>query len=90
MLRIGVCASVYLFIHIPNIPLSLSLYLSFSLSLSLSFSFFQFNKKLPDDALRRMEGKDFGWDRKFDLEPRALVELVRLPKLGRTLYKGIH
>lgn len=45
---------------------------------------------LPDDVLRKIEKKDIPWERYFDLTPADLGELVRLPKLGKTLHRLVH
>jgi hypothetical protein len=41
------------------------------------------NNRLPIDAMKRLEMKDFTWDRLFDLKPHELGELLRVPKLGK-------
>ncbi len=41
------------------------------------------NTRLPIDAMKRLEMKDFTWDRLFDLKPHELGELLRVPKLGK-------
>lgn len=50
----------------------------------------QFKGMLPEDVLRKMEKKDFAWERYFDLSSTELGELVRLPKMGKTLHRLIH
>lgn len=45
---------------------------------------------IPADILKRLEGKDFPWDRLYDLEDHALGELIRFPKMGTVLHKAIH
>lgn len=45
---------------------------------------------LPEDVLRKLERKDIGWDRFYDLKPADLGELVRLPKLGKAVHRLIH
>ncbi|KAL5471241.1 hypothetical protein EMCRGX_G029336, partial [Ephydatia muelleri] len=47
-------------------------------------------KKLSDDVVRRIEKKDFPWDRMYDLGPTEIGELVRMPKMGKTLHKFVH
>ncbi len=49
----------------------------------------QFNN-IPSEVVKRIEAKDFPWQRLFDLESHALGELVRFPKLGKTLHRAIH
>lgn len=50
----------------------------------------QFKQVLPEDILRKLEKKDFPWERYFDLSSTELGELVRVPKLGKTLHRLIH
>ena len=47
-------------------------------------------KKLPDDVIRRIEKKDFPWERFYDLTHTEIGELVRMPKMGKTIHKYIH
>ena len=47
-------------------------------------------KKLPDDVIRRIEKKDFPWDRFYDLGHSEIGELVRMPKMGKTIHKYVH
>lgn len=50
----------------------------------------QFAGAIPPEVIRRIEGKDFGWERLYHLEPHALGELVRMPKYGKRLHKAVH
>eukprot|EP01138_Halocafeteria_seosinensis_P016461 gb/GECG01016792.1/.p1 GENE.gb/GECG01016792.1/~~gb/GECG01016792.1/.p1 ORF type:complete len:2228 (+),score=336.86 gb/GECG01016792.1/:1-6684(+) len=45
---------------------------------------------LPDDVLRKIEKKDIPWERYFDLTKEDLGELVKMPKLGKTLFRLVH
>ncbi|ORX48547.1 Sec63-domain-containing protein [Hesseltinella vesiculosa] len=47
-------------------------------------------KSMPADLIRRLERKEFPWDRYFDLNPQELGELAGQPKGGRLLHKLIH
>lgn len=47
-------------------------------------------KKLPDDVIRRIEKKDFPWERLYDLGHNEIGELVRMPKMGKTIHKYVH
>ncbi|CAB4274838.1 unnamed protein product [Prunus armeniaca] len=38
----------------------------------------------------KLEKKDLDWERHFDLSPQELGQLIRMPKMGRTLHKFIH
>ncbi|XP_074274813.1 DExH-box ATP-dependent RNA helicase DExH12-like [Silene latifolia] len=45
---------------------------------------------IPTDVLMRLEKKDLAWERYYDLSSQELGELIRIPKLGKTLHKFIH
>ncbi|CAL5363407.1 unnamed protein product [Camellia sinensis] len=45
---------------------------------------------IPKEILMRLENKDIAWERYYDLSSHELGELIRLPKMGRTLHKFIH
>ncbi|PKI68194.1 hypothetical protein CRG98_011393 [Punica granatum] len=45
---------------------------------------------IPSAILTKLEKKDLAWERYYDLSAQELGELIRAPKLGRTLYKLIH
>ncbi|CAL5322251.1 unnamed protein product [Camellia sinensis] len=45
---------------------------------------------IPKEILMRLEKKDIAWERYYDLSSHELGELIRLPKMGRTLHKFIH
>lgn len=47
-------------------------------------------KGIPFDIIKRIEGKDFPWDRFYDLEAHAIGELIRFPKMGRKIHKAVH
>lgn len=47
-------------------------------------------KGIPFDIIKRIEGKDFPWDRFYDLEAHAIGELIRFPKMGRRIHKSVH
>ena len=49
----------------------------------------QFPGVLPD-VLARVERRDLAWDRYYDLTAGELGELVRAPKLGKTLHRLVH
>ena len=49
----------------------------------------QFKGVLPD-LLARVERKDVPWERYADLSAAELGELVRAPKLGKTLHRLVH
>lgn len=37
-----------------------------------------------------MEKKDLAWERYYDLSAQELGELIRVPKLGKTLHRFVH
>ncbi|KAK4751540.1 hypothetical protein SAY87_005022 [Trapa incisa] len=45
---------------------------------------------IPNAILTKLEKKDLAWERYYDLSSQELGELIRAPKLGRTLHKFIH
>ncbi|KAF1745294.1 hypothetical protein MXB_125 [Myxobolus squamalis] len=49
----------------------------------------QFNK-IPSEVIRKIEKKDFLWDRFYDLEPHEIGEVIHAPKMGKVLHKFIH
>ncbi|KAJ6386841.1 hypothetical protein OIU78_016717 [Salix suchowensis] len=40
--------------------------------------------------LMMLEKKDLSWERYYDLKPQEIGELIRFPKMGKTLHKLIH
>ena len=42
------------------------------------------------EILNRIEKKDLAWERYYDLSSQELGELIRFPKMGRTLHKLVH
>ncbi|XP_027343786.1 DExH-box ATP-dependent RNA helicase DExH12 [Abrus precatorius] len=49
----------------------------------------QFNG-ISSDLLTKLEKKDLAWDRYYDLSSQEIGELIRAPKMGRTLHKFVH
>lgn len=45
---------------------------------------------IPNEILMKLEKKDFAWERYYDLSSQEIGELIRFPKMGRTLHKYIH
>lgn len=48
------------------------------------------NGQLSSDVLRKLENKDFPFERLADLNPQELGELIRIPKLGKVLHSQVH
>ncbi|CAG8675083.1 6955_t:CDS:2 [Cetraspora pellucida] len=47
-------------------------------------------KQISSEVIKRIEKKDFPWERYFDLNPQEIGELVGIPKGGKTIYKYVH
>lgn len=46
---------------------------------------------IPEVIIRKLEKiSDIPWERFYDLKPQDLGEMVKLPKMGKTLHKYIH
>jgi pre-mRNA-splicing helicase BRR2 len=46
---------------------------------------------IPEVIIKKLEkNSDLNWDRYFDLKPADLGEIVKIPKMGKTLYKFVH
>ncbi|XP_027106928.1 DExH-box ATP-dependent RNA helicase DExH12-like [Coffea arabica] len=45
---------------------------------------------IPNEILMKLEKKDLAWERYYDLSSQEIGELIRFPKMGRTLHKLIH
>ncbi|XP_014208524.1 putative U5 small nuclear ribonucleoprotein 200 kDa helicase [Copidosoma floridanum] len=47
-------------------------------------------RKMPEEIVKKIEKKNFPWERLYDLQPNEIGELIRVPKLGKTIHKYIH
>lgn len=47
-------------------------------------------RKIPEEIIKKIEKKNFPWDRLYDLGPNEIGELIRVPKLGKTIHKYVH
>jgi pre-mRNA-splicing helicase BRR2 len=46
---------------------------------------------IPEIIVRKLEkNSDVGWERYYDLKPADLGEMVKIPKMGKTLYRYVH
>ena len=46
---------------------------------------------IPEVIIRKLEkNSDITWDRYYDLKPLDLGEMVKIPKMGKTLHKYVH
>ncbi len=47
-------------------------------------------KKIPLDVVRKIEKKNFAFERLYDLGPNEIGEMIRMPKLGRAIHRYVH
>uniref|UniRef100_A0A5S6QIL1 RNA helicase n=1 Tax=Trichuris muris TaxID=70415 RepID=A0A5S6QIL1_TRIMR len=47
-------------------------------------------KKIPEEAVKKIESKSLPFERLYDLQPHELGELIGMPKMGKLLHKYIH
>ncbi|PFH47664.1 hypothetical protein AMATHDRAFT_77103 [Amanita thiersii Skay4041] len=47
-------------------------------------------KGVPGEVVRKAEGKQFPWDRYFDLTPPEIGELLGIPNAGRLVHRLVH
>ncbi|KAI9208743.1 Sec63 Brl domain-containing protein [Polychytrium aggregatum] len=47
-------------------------------------------RSFPADLIKRLESKEFAWDRYYDLQEYELGELAGIPKLGKLIHKFVH
>ena len=47
-------------------------------------------KKIPEEVIKKIEKKNFPWERFYDLGHNEIGELIRMPKMGKGLHKLIH
>nr|NVI75575.1 lethal (3) 72Ab [Cucujiformia] len=47
-------------------------------------------RKMPEEIVKKIEKKNFPWERLYDLGPSEIGELIRVPKLGKTIHKYVH
>jgi pre-mRNA-splicing helicase BRR2 len=46
---------------------------------------------IPEVIIRKLEkNSDITWERYYDLKPQDFGEMVKIPKMGKTLYKFVH
>mmetsp|Transcript_34715 Transcript_34715/g.87733 ORF Transcript_34715/g.87733 Transcript_34715/m.87733 type:complete len:2149 (+) Transcript_34715:158-6604(+) len=47
--------------------------------------------QIPIEIIKKLEKKDvLSWERFFDMSPQEIGELIRFPKMGKTVHKLIH
>mmetsp|Transcript_62196 Transcript_62196/g.148187 ORF Transcript_62196/g.148187 Transcript_62196/m.148187 type:complete len:2144 (+) Transcript_62196:214-6645(+) len=48
-------------------------------------------KQIPEEVVKKLEKKDVvQWERFLDMSPQEIGELIRFPKMGKTIHKLIH
>ncbi|NXW83206.1 U520 helicase, partial [Alopecoenas beccarii] len=47
-------------------------------------------KKLPEEVVKKIEKKNFPFERLYDLNHNEIGELIRMPKMGKTIHKYVH
>ena len=45
---------------------------------------------IPEDIIKKIEKKDFPWERFYDLQPQEIGELIRFPKMGKAIHRFVH
>lgn len=47
--------------------------------------------QIPIEIIKKLEKKDvLNWERFFDMSPQEIGELIRFPKMGKTIHKLVH
>lgn len=47
-------------------------------------------KRIPDEVIKKLEKKSFPFEKLYDIGPSEIGELLRMPKLGKTVHKYIY
>ncbi|KAJ0170074.1 hypothetical protein K1T71_014680 [Dendrolimus kikuchii] len=47
-------------------------------------------RKMPEEVVKKLEKKNFPWEKLYELGPNEIGELVRAPKLGKMIHKYVH
>lgn len=47
-------------------------------------------KDIPEEIVKKMERKDFPFERLYDLNSQEIGELINFPQMGKTLYRHVH
>ena len=47
-------------------------------------------KRIPEEAVRKIEKRYFTWDNFYDLGHNEIGELLRMPKLGKIIHRCVH
>jgi pre-mRNA-splicing helicase BRR2 len=49
-----------------------------------------YDKKLPIEVIKKIEKKNFPFERLYDLDPLEIGEFIGVPKSGKTIHKYVH
>lgn len=47
-------------------------------------------KDIPEDIIKKIERRDFPFERLYDLNAQELGDLINFPSMGKTIYRHIH
>lgn len=47
-------------------------------------------RRIPEEVVRKIEKKNFPFERLYDLNHNEIGELIRMPKMGKTIHKYVH
>lgn len=47
-------------------------------------------KKMPMEVVKKLEKKDYPWERLYDLGHNEIGELIHAPKMGKVIHKFVH
>ncbi|GBP32714.1 Putative U5 small nuclear ribonucleoprotein 200 kDa helicase [Eumeta japonica] len=47
-------------------------------------------RKMPEEIVKKLEKKNFPWEKLYELGPNEIGELLRAPKLGKMVHKYVH
>lgn len=46
-------------------------------------------RKVPEEVVKKIEKKNFPWERFYDLGHNEIGELVRMPKMGKLFHNAL-
>ena len=47
-------------------------------------------KKMKEEVIKKIEKKNFPWERFYDLNHNEIGELIRMPKMGKNIHRFVH
>jgi pre-mRNA-splicing helicase BRR2 len=48
------------------------------------------SRKIPEEVIKKIEKKNFPFERFYDLNHYEIAELIRMPKMGNVIHKYVH